>query len=507
MRMDREVGCRKVKTLSAIRSALVIIGGGLVAMPASALELGEFTIQSALGQPLSASIPYSLAQFEAISEQCVTVQPARGANRLPAASRASLLVADGTITITGTSIVREPLITMRVAISCKYTPRLTRDFVLFVDPAGATPIAAPTPDRVVTRPRLDAAPARPAAAAPPRRTIDRITVATPSPSPAPTVDTVAEPVLPTEQSTVYESPTVSEVSPSPVAELRPGDVIIQTDNPYVEPVEAASNETVVSPTPTSTSPSEPVAVIRQPQSAPGSATTSNWMLWLSGGAGAIVLALLLLGGRIRKHFGSSPIAPATPKRDVLEYHTETVAALGDVDIVIDDDSPTAENPALDVDLLAGTGLQDGNDVDVAQDFGFAATTELDLELLPEEMTGNVETLETDIMPPLHADDDKILDNEVLADDDDYDFSVMVDATNMPDPDDVTQRDLEAIEVDDDDETLIGNDYTVSKEVDYKIVEQDYEDEMTATQALNEEILNATTQAAANEASKDDKKTG
>ena len=498
------MGCRKVKTLSAIRSALAIISGGLVAMPASALELGEFTIQSALGQPLHASIPYSLAQFEAISEQCVTVQPASGANRLPPAIRKSLLVADGMITITGTSIVREPLITMRVAISCKYTPRLTRDFVLFVDPAGATPIAAPTPDRVVTRPRLDAAPA---AAAPPRRTVDRITVATPSPSPAPTVDTVAEPVIPTEQSTVYESPAVSEVSPSPITELQPGDVIIQTNNPYVEPVEAASNETVVSPAPTSTSPSEPVAVIRQPQSAPGSATTSNWMLWLAGGAGAIVLALLVLGGRIRKHFGSSPIAPATPKRDVLEYHTETVAAPGDVDIVIDDDSPTAENPALDVDLLAGTGLQDGNDVDVAQDFGFAATTELDLELLPEEMTGNVETLETDIMPPLHADDDKILDNEVLADDDDYDFSVMVDATNMPDPDDVTQRDLEAIQVDDDDETLIGSDYTVSKEVDYKIVEQDYEDEMTATQALNEEILNATTQSAANEASKDDKKTG
>jgi len=78
----------------------------------------------------------------------------------------------------------------------------------------------------------------------------------------------------------------------------------------------------------------------------------------------------------------------------------------------------------------------------------------------------------------------------MSDDDDYDMSVMVDATKMPQPDDVTQRDLEAIQVDDGDETLITDDYTVSKEVDYKIVEKDYEDEMTATQALSAEIMKA-----------------
>jgi len=66
----------------------------------------------------------------------------------------------------------------------------------------------------------------------------------------------------------------------------------------------------------------------------------------------------------------------------------------------------------------------------------------------------------------------------------------MDATKMPHPDDVTERDLEAIQVDSDDETLITGDYTVSQEVDYKIVEQDYEDEMTATQALNAEIQKA-----------------
>ena len=70
------------------------------------------------------------------------------------------------------------------------------------------------------------------------------------------------------------------------------------------------------------------------------------------------------------------------------------------------------------------------------------------------------------------------------------MSVIVDATKMPLPEEVTERDLMAVVVDNSDETLISGDYTVSKEVDYDIVEQDYEDEFTATQALNMEIERA-----------------
>ena len=79
----------------------------------------------------------------------------------------------------------------------------------------------------------------------------------------------------------------------------------------------------------------------------------------------------------------------------------------------------------------------------------------------------------------------------MPEDDDYDMSVIMDATKMPHPDDVTERDLEAIQMDtDDDGTPITNEYTVDQEVDFKILEQDYEDEMTATQALNVEIQKA-----------------
>jgi hypothetical protein len=55
------------------------------------------------------------------------------------------------------------------------------------------------------------------------------------------------------------------------------------------------------------------------------------------------------------------------------------------------------------------------------------------------------------------------------------------------------RDLEAVPVNNDNDTLLTSDYTVSSEVDYTVLEQDYEDELTATQALNEEIARAATE--------------
>ncbi len=118
------------------------------------------------------------------------------------------------------------------------------------------------------------------------------------------------------------------------------------------------------------------------------------------------------------------------------------------------------------------------------------TTELDIEL-PFEPEEPIADNQTDVIPPLSpAKLQSILESEVLPEDDDYDMSVIVDATKMPQPDDVTERDLMAIPVGVGDETLISDNYTISKEVDYNIVEQDYEEELTATQALNEEISRA-----------------
>jgi hypothetical protein len=115
-------------------------------------------------------------------------------------------------------------------------------------------------------------------------------------------------------------------------------------------------------------------------------------------------------------------------------------------------------------------------------------------------SGGDHTSATDIIPPINIDVQSILESEVLPEDegvdDEYDMSVIVDATKMPMPEDVTQKDLAAVPLETSDDTLITGDYTVSHEIDYKVLEQDYEDEFTATQALNNEIARAAAELAA-----------
>ena len=569
--------------------ALVAVGGSLAALPAAALELGEVQVNSSLGQPLRASIAYALGPNEAISSSCVSLGAAASRGGLPSVTRGRISVANGVISVASRAVINEPLMSMRVNVSCPYTPQLSRDYMLFVDPAqpaiaveSSANQAAPEP--VATRP--DVAPAvvrRPVARTPianaanyrvqPGDSLSQIaqrienrpiglwdavgaifeanpdafinndpnllkagsllvipdfgagrtlTVADrnvfpTTQAPAATTgsvaasgpDTAATDRTPTSEwvtePAVVEQPIEAEViADSDLADLEPGDIILDSGNNTT----AISDTSVVipdtaldGPETTSSSPNVPTATVQpaQPES-----TTTNWFFWLIGAGLAIILALLF-GRGMRGRYGSDPVASvATPQRrktdsrsqrmlptdetiEVQEIRTTETPAL-----TIDDDSPTEENLTLDADLAIGTGLSEGTDVDLAQDFGFAATTDLDLEL-PEEMSsGSYEKAETDMLPPLHVDAESILESEVLpdAEDDDYDMSVIMDATKMPNPDDVTQRDLEAIEVPTADGTLINDDYTVSQEADYKILEQDYEDELTATQILNQEIARA-----------------
>lgn len=555
-----------MNTSSKLKSALVVVGGGLAASPATALELGDVKVHSTLGQPLRASIAYALGPNELISDTCVSLQPVMGAGGLPSLDRGSLIVTDGVIAITGSSIIREPLVSMRVSINCQYTPRITREYMMFIDPIGAPVIKAPTPERVAAQPQLDAqsvvrrAPAaeRPRSVisepiaeatrfqAPPGATLGEIAQQVenrpvgvwktanlifdmnpdafidndPNKLKAgswlmiPSFDADAQapagldPVVPSVDGAVYEpayvaadtaaAETEARSGELPLAELQPGDVIIDANNPYVEPARSTGTETIVipdtqleGPQTTSTSPNVPVAVVRQ--TSPSETSTSNWLWWLGGGGIAIILALVFFGRRFRDGFGSSPIAPAVPQRRATDGDTQNLAAAGAIDVEFADEPVATESLAIDADLIVGTGLQQGTEVDVAQDFCFASTTALDLDLT-EEMLSDGAVSETDILPPLRTDEQSILDSEVMPDDDDYEMSVIVDATKMPRPDDITERDLEAIQVDHGDDTLITGDYTVSQEVDYKIIEQDYEDEMTATQALSAEIMKAADEA-------------
>ena len=584
--MARTPGCLKVKKAANPHYAkdramartllpIVALGGGLAATPAAALELGDLTVHSNLGQPLRASIAYALAPNEMLSDTCVSV--GGSTSGLPGIGRSAVSITERAILIAGEASIREPMLGTRVTINCPYTPNLSREYMLFVDPARvaqanepvaqvapAAPKSAPVrasetpavirndlmepigqstryqakpgdtlgdivsrienrsmklwpavnlifqanPDAFIdndpnklkagswlTIPSLDGA-APVVADATPATLADAPMQEAPATSGAASVsDTSAgaayDPTLVTQ---VPEALAEEAAVMDNTSDLRPGDVILDSDNPFVEPASSVviPDTELPGPDTSATSPNVPTAVV----STGSRSESTSLLVWLIGGGLAIIAALLLFGRRARNRFGSTPVGPViNPSAAPVHEETEEIDAVAELDYDISDDSPTEENLALDADLVIGTGLEEGTDMDVAQDFGFASTTELDIELPFEPLAANGNS-ETDIIPPPSVEKmESILESEVLPEDDDYDMSVIMDATKMPHPEDVTERDLMAVKVGTDDEALISDNYTISKEVDYDILEQDYQEELTATQALNAEIARAAAELA------------
>jgi len=539
------------KTLGNRRiPAIIAVGSSLAALPASALELGEMTLQSRMGQPLRASIAYALAPNEQLSDYCVTMRPGPSMSGLPGFGAATVRVANGVITLAGSTPVREPMISAHVVVDCPYSANLSREYLLFIDPLIST---QPTTATLQTTPQAELIAITPAAIEHPVAAViaepvqedigtstsyqvqageslsmiaqrienrpvglwpavNAIFAANPDAfmnndpnqliagnwlvipdfdsnaavvaAPEPVADPVTEisaafeltPVIEaTPEEFVIEEPALNE---EPIAvdepvtdmtdDLRPGDIILDTE------LEG------------------PTAIITTTNVTTDGAASPSWLIWLAGSGVAVIFGLLMFGRRLRDRFGTTPTAPLTdqPRQHVSDAQTtdtEDSQPL-DVDYDLSDGSPTDENFILDADLVIGTGLDQSSTTGDSEDFGFAATTELDLEL-PFEPVAQISD-ETDILPPLTADESSILKSEVLPEADDYDMAVIVDATKMPRPEDVTKLDLKAVEVTADNETEIVDNYTVSKEVDFKVIEQDYEDEFTATQALNEEIARA-----------------
>jgi hypothetical protein len=226
---------------------------------------------------------------------------------------------------------------------------------------------------------------------------------------------------------------------------------------------------------------------------------------LLAGAGVLFLTgLAFFGRRARDRFGSVAVnAPSTPAQPGDQANEKTASVVDDVDFEFED-TINAEAVSLDADLGAGTGLDDSSNLDVSQDFTFdsvaESTREVDLEIT-EAAAQEPESPTTDIIPPTHKiEEATILEDEVAPEADDYDMSMIVDATKQPtDYDDATARDLQAVPVESDlaktGEYAIADD-TLAKEADLKALELDYEEEFTQTQALNKEIEQAAQELAA-----------
>jgi hypothetical protein len=125
-----------------------------------ALELGEASIKSGLGQSLLVEIPYRLAANEQLTASCVGIVPAPQA-ALPTYSRVTRISVTSThIEIFDDRHVREPLIGFNVDVHCNTAPHFVRSFQLFVDPPAQAPTTLSNGIRVAAarnRSAIDAA--------------------------------------------------------------------------------------------------------------------------------------------------------------------------------------------------------------------------------------------------------------------------------------------------------------------------------------------------------------
>ena len=145
---NRKTGAVFSRTNRQILPALVAVGG-IAAGPAAALELGEIRLDSALGQPLRASIAYALHANEQIHASCIFLRPVRGGNGIPGVGEPRIAVTDSAIVLRGRSPLREPLVAMQLAVQCPKTANLAREYTLMIDlpsPASETRLAPVTAD-------------------------------------------------------------------------------------------------------------------------------------------------------------------------------------------------------------------------------------------------------------------------------------------------------------------------------------------------------------------------
>lgn len=576
--------------------ALVAVGGicGLTAYPADALELGDVQVNSALGQPLRASIAYALNPNEQVHSYCIYLRPGGSTNSAPPIDNAKVSLTGNQILITTRSAIREPLLGMQIAVDCAYTPNLVREYTIMVNPEVPMPVARSVTARNGADQSRTQSQSRDGAEAgrineQPAGNTPRQTTAMPDivqntkyrVQPGDTISTIvsrirnrsvglwsaveiivaanpdafvdqdmnrliagSEIIIPTlvgaavaneqlpdnaPEIAVSERESVTEMigdivetAPTAIVEDKPdaapvtSQAIAENEKPAISlPDDSAGEDSM--PRSTTASELRPGDVIVVPQASAGiersspdvtagsAAPTINsnppnntgvsgawtWLLWLGGSGIALFIGLLLFGRAIRKRFGSSGgQAAEVPLRRKDDDATREAQIISDVDFEFED-TINATAISLDADLDVGSGLNAAADVDLAQDFGFSSTgnveSQLDLEIT-EAAARDPEPTPTDIIPPNHREEPvTIIESEELPshDDEEYDLSMIVDATKQPIGDyDATAKDLQAVRVD---SSPAEEEYTMSSAVDYQALEQDYQDEFTATQAANAEM--------------------
>lgn len=136
---------RRIIDLYRMQRTILSIALGLIfnisASPASALNLGKGSLGSTLGQSLNFSVNVNSEPEEGITPKCVSAEVYSGDNKLAQAS--VRISSDGvagasqfTVRVSTNTVIDEPVVTVAVSLGCP--TRVTRRFVLFVDPPLVT---------------------------------------------------------------------------------------------------------------------------------------------------------------------------------------------------------------------------------------------------------------------------------------------------------------------------------------------------------------------------------
>lgn len=145
-------------------NALACTGAVISALtPARAITLGEATVHSTLGQPLSATVPVQLAPGEYLGGACVTAPRSGGTDLQPLPGPRILapetaVVGTHNIRVTTTRPLYEPMYELQLQIKCPGTALLVRQYVLMLDLPGAISEASAPAATLPAAIRADAAP-------------------------------------------------------------------------------------------------------------------------------------------------------------------------------------------------------------------------------------------------------------------------------------------------------------------------------------------------------------
>jgi len=588
--------------------AIVAVSSSLAALPAGALELGELTVQSRLGQPLRASIAYALAPTERISSNCVTMRPGPSVSGLPGFGAARISIANGVIFLRGETPVREPMVSAHVVVNCPYSANLSREYLLFIDPetrsnaeiyqetavtrqasrqsepvivassAIKRPHSAIRPEPVVrdiessTRYQVkhgetlsDIAARiqnRPIGLWPAVNMIfeanrsaftnndpnnlkagswlsipsfDRNAAVVPDVEPVDAAVEVYEPsfaaeVVPTEEAALAaEIEADSGVGEAYVADAdrmdvsdAPAIVLDDLTEPGIPVGKVPAGEIILDtelPGPTTLSPSPNVttAVVATDNASNNSALDKSgppsWANWLAGSVIAIVLGLIVFRRRLDRQANTRPDEPLATDQPLRRFSgTQSINTQANItpnieipeaEYTVSDDAPTDEVPILDADLVMNAGLADSTDSNISNDFSFALSTAPDAAAPQEPVSAESnESVESTASSAI-----SILDGEFWPDDADYDYemSVMIDATKMPQFDNIEDQDFDGIEDENFDaleesienETILTQTVQTEEQAEPDVIEQHYVDELTATLALDLEIEDAAAELARN----------